>query len=182
MDRETVRRRVSDRRWARVSSFAYGVWSQGAAAFFARPQAELETSTRFPLWCQDVIARLKNPDDIVAEINRRAGSLFDGDDDAFYVREALLDLLGYHDKADAVVFLPNSLIARWFSQHTVNDKSKWSGRGVGQYLKRMMDDPLLLELEPKHTNSARGYIWRGSSDEKTDFSLIGSGFDEPENE
>lgn len=142
------------------------LWAE-IAGFFQRPVARLSEYTRFPVWCNEILGRMPNGNELVQLIKERSKALADNTEVAIEIRDRITLMLGQrgYDPTSSVVLMPSSSLAGILDG--VDGVKQYTSRTVNTLLRGHLSNPKLIELEDNKNTSARGFIWRGVATDST---------------
>lgn len=125
----------------------------------SRKKKDLKKYDRWEVWCDDVLARLPEPDKLIALLDRRRKEIDEDDQASADFTQHLEACIRSHgsgvDPATAHAFIPSPLLLRWLN--LLNSEIRTSGQVAGivtQYLSERITN--------KRKAAVRGYVWTGA--------------------
>ncbi|MFO0881782.1 MAG: hypothetical protein U0840_31170 [Gemmataceae bacterium] len=126
--------------------------------YLERPPKQLAKVDRWPLWCREVLARLNQPDKLLALIESRRAAIDEDDADAEetveHVRACLAEERENFCADTSVVEIPALLLARWLRRL----KTHYTDRQASLYLSQLQHP----RLRRVRNGKRRAYLWVGS--------------------
>jgi hypothetical protein len=126
------------------------------AAEFNRPATPVNGNSRWGLWRREIVGRLKNPEEVMAEIARRAESVDDDESEKQIVRDGFTRIIyGYgHDPETVIVDFTAQQVARSLREATAEVRSTVRS---ASYIKTLG----IGELTRHRTTAERLHRWTG---------------------
>jgi len=129
----------------------------------SRPKKAIEKYDRWEVWCDDVLARLPEPNTLIELLDKRRKEI-DEDDQASadYVQhvEACIRSHSTGTKPDtARVFIPSPMLLKWLA--LLNPEVRTSGQVSGIVTQHLSD-----RIKNQRRAAVRGYLWTGSKADK----------------
>jgi hypothetical protein len=120
------------------------------------PMSQLGNPFRWAAWAGDVLSRVENNEECLAEFQRRQEAVDDDNEEAELVAAEFADRLreAGHDPESACVFIPSRIAAEWLSAAT---RQSCSTNKASAHLKALR----LPRLEKTKKDGCPGWRWRG---------------------